>query len=197
MYDLTSIPVRHQLWEGWPPSATDDSVSSFAFSSHSFPQMADFTWICDWNHSLAFPVSRAVPYSVWLNKLHTFRVLSAQDVDGWSTWKSFLCARFSACFTQKGDVLDWSKAVQHCRSWSLLSDWTSGKSPGFYVCCECTSRCFPQYSYSPTPCLSLCLASVQEVSLLKSMRSQHWWQNPLTQNCPQIHEIVGFICIIH
>lgn len=29
VYDLTSIPVRHQLWEGWPPSATDDSVSSF------------------------------------------------------------------------------------------------------------------------------------------------------------------------
>ncbi|OXB78964.1 UNVERIFIED_CONTAM: hypothetical protein H355_013844 [Colinus virginianus] len=25
VYDLTSIPVRHQLWEGWPPSATDDS----------------------------------------------------------------------------------------------------------------------------------------------------------------------------
>lgn len=29
VYDLTSIPVRHQLWEGWPPSATDDSVSGF------------------------------------------------------------------------------------------------------------------------------------------------------------------------
>lgn len=27
VYDLTSIPVRHQLWEGWPTSATDDSVS--------------------------------------------------------------------------------------------------------------------------------------------------------------------------
>uniref|UniRef100_A0A5F8HAH5 Fas associated factor 1 n=1 Tax=Monodelphis domestica TaxID=13616 RepID=A0A5F8HAH5_MONDO len=26
VYDLTSIPVRHQLWEGWPPSATDDSM---------------------------------------------------------------------------------------------------------------------------------------------------------------------------
>uniref|UniRef100_A0A4W2IB12 UBX domain-containing protein n=1 Tax=Bos indicus x Bos taurus TaxID=30522 RepID=A0A4W2IB12_BOBOX len=27
-YDLTSIPVRHQLWEGWPTSATDDSQST-------------------------------------------------------------------------------------------------------------------------------------------------------------------------
>ncbi|XP_058408351.1 FAS-associated factor 1 isoform X2 [Diceros bicornis minor] len=26
VYDLTSIPVRHQLWEGWPTTATDDSV---------------------------------------------------------------------------------------------------------------------------------------------------------------------------
>uniref|UniRef100_A0A8C5R4M7 DMRT like family A2 n=1 Tax=Leptobrachium leishanense TaxID=445787 RepID=A0A8C5R4M7_9ANUR len=25
VYDLTSIPVRHQIWEGWPPSVTDDS----------------------------------------------------------------------------------------------------------------------------------------------------------------------------
>ncbi|KAK2519797.1 Faf1 [Columba guinea] len=25
VYDLTSIPVRHQLWEGWPPAAADDS----------------------------------------------------------------------------------------------------------------------------------------------------------------------------
>ena len=24
--DLTNIPVRHQQWEGWPASATDDSV---------------------------------------------------------------------------------------------------------------------------------------------------------------------------
>uniref|UniRef100_A0AAA9S4N3 FAS-associated factor 1 n=2 Tax=Bos TaxID=9903 RepID=A0AAA9S4N3_BOVIN len=28
VYDLTSIPVRHQLWEGWPTSATDDSQST-------------------------------------------------------------------------------------------------------------------------------------------------------------------------
>nr|XP_037855731.1 FAS-associated factor 1 isoform X7 [Chlorocebus sabaeus] len=28
VYDLTSIPVRHQLWEGWPTSATDDSFPS-------------------------------------------------------------------------------------------------------------------------------------------------------------------------
>ncbi|OCT82730.1 hypothetical protein XELAEV_18025263mg [Xenopus laevis] len=26
VYDLTSIPVRHQLWEGWPQSAQDDSI---------------------------------------------------------------------------------------------------------------------------------------------------------------------------
>ncbi|XP_038616151.1 FAS-associated factor 1 [Tachyglossus aculeatus] len=30
VYDLTSIPVRHQLWEGWPPSATDDSMCLLA-----------------------------------------------------------------------------------------------------------------------------------------------------------------------
>lgn len=24
--DLTNIPVRHQQWEGWPGSASDDSV---------------------------------------------------------------------------------------------------------------------------------------------------------------------------
>ncbi|XP_030064048.1 FAS-associated factor 1 isoform X2 [Microcaecilia unicolor] len=27
VYDLTSIPVRHQLWEGWPPAASDDSMT--------------------------------------------------------------------------------------------------------------------------------------------------------------------------
>ncbi|KAM8952120.1 LOW QUALITY PROTEIN: FAS-associated factor 1-like [Lycaon pictus] len=26
VHDLTSIPIRHQLWEGWPTSATDDSM---------------------------------------------------------------------------------------------------------------------------------------------------------------------------
>uniref|UniRef100_A0A8C9EI04 Fas associated factor 1 n=1 Tax=Pavo cristatus TaxID=9049 RepID=A0A8C9EI04_PAVCR len=36
VYDLTSIPVRHQLWEGWPPSATDDSMT-LAVSGVSFP----------------------------------------------------------------------------------------------------------------------------------------------------------------
>ncbi|XP_036111267.1 FAS-associated factor 1 isoform X3 [Molossus molossus] len=32
VYDLTSIPVRHQLWEGWPTSATDDSLSNYGHS---------------------------------------------------------------------------------------------------------------------------------------------------------------------
>ncbi|XP_068809199.1 FAS-associated factor 1 isoform X1 [Struthio camelus] len=36
VYDLTSIPVRHQLWEGWPPSATDDSMT-LAVSGLTFP----------------------------------------------------------------------------------------------------------------------------------------------------------------
>uniref|UniRef100_A0A8C5R2J2 DMRT like family A2 n=1 Tax=Leptobrachium leishanense TaxID=445787 RepID=A0A8C5R2J2_9ANUR len=36
VYDLTSIPVRHQIWEGWPPSVTDDSVM-LASSGISFP----------------------------------------------------------------------------------------------------------------------------------------------------------------
>ncbi|XP_018407962.1 PREDICTED: FAS-associated factor 1 isoform X2 [Nanorana parkeri] len=27
VYDLTSIPVRHQVWEGWPPSAQNDSMT--------------------------------------------------------------------------------------------------------------------------------------------------------------------------
>ncbi|XP_073213859.1 FAS-associated factor 1 isoform X2 [Lepidochelys kempii] len=36
VYDLTSIPVRHQLWEGWPPSATDDSMT-IAASGLTYP----------------------------------------------------------------------------------------------------------------------------------------------------------------
>nr|XP_042700932.1 FAS-associated factor 1 isoform X1 [Chrysemys picta bellii] len=36
VYDLTSIPVRHQLWEGWPPSATDDSMT-LAASGLTYP----------------------------------------------------------------------------------------------------------------------------------------------------------------
>ncbi|XP_038543232.1 FAS-associated factor 1 isoform X1 [Canis lupus familiaris] len=36
VYDLTSIPVRHQLWEGWPTSATDDSMC-LAESGLSYP----------------------------------------------------------------------------------------------------------------------------------------------------------------
>ncbi|XP_075472425.1 FAS-associated factor 1 isoform X2 [Ascaphus truei] len=36
VYDLTSIPVRHQLWEGWPPSARDDSMT-LASSGLSYP----------------------------------------------------------------------------------------------------------------------------------------------------------------
>ncbi|KFP50199.1 FAS-associated factor 1, partial [Cathartes aura] len=36
VYDLTSIPVRHQLWEGWPPSATDD-LMTLAVSGLTFP----------------------------------------------------------------------------------------------------------------------------------------------------------------
>ncbi|KAJ8408445.1 hypothetical protein AAFF_G00258590 [Aldrovandia affinis] len=34
--DLTNIPVRHQQWEGWPASATDDSVT-LAASGISYP----------------------------------------------------------------------------------------------------------------------------------------------------------------
>ncbi|KAM4720981.1 FAS-associated factor 1 isoform 3-T3 [Rhinophrynus dorsalis] len=36
VYDLTSIPVRHQLWEGWPPTARDDSMT-LASSGLNFP----------------------------------------------------------------------------------------------------------------------------------------------------------------
>ncbi|KAE8610155.1 hypothetical protein XENTR_v10012031 [Xenopus tropicalis] len=36
VYDLTSIPVRHQLWEGWPQSAQDDSMI-LASSGIDFP----------------------------------------------------------------------------------------------------------------------------------------------------------------
>uniref|UniRef100_F6TGH5 FAS-associated factor 1 n=1 Tax=Equus caballus TaxID=9796 RepID=F6TGH5_HORSE len=36
VYDLTSIPVRHQLWEGWPTTATDDSMC-LAESGLSYP----------------------------------------------------------------------------------------------------------------------------------------------------------------
>uniref|UniRef100_A0A672IEH0 UBX domain-containing protein n=2 Tax=Salarias fasciatus TaxID=181472 RepID=A0A672IEH0_SALFA len=34
--DLTNIPVRHQQWEGWPASASDDSMT-LALSGISFP----------------------------------------------------------------------------------------------------------------------------------------------------------------
>ncbi|XP_078141822.1 FAS-associated factor 1 isoform X1 [Centroberyx gerrardi] len=34
--DLTNIPVRHQQWEGWPASATDDSMT-LAVSGISYP----------------------------------------------------------------------------------------------------------------------------------------------------------------
>lgn len=34
--DLTNIPVRHQLWEGWPASASDDSMT-LAVSGISYP----------------------------------------------------------------------------------------------------------------------------------------------------------------
>uniref|UniRef100_A0A8C8DUH9 Fas (TNFRSF6) associated factor 1 n=1 Tax=Oryzias sinensis TaxID=183150 RepID=A0A8C8DUH9_9TELE len=34
--DLTNIPVRHQQWEGWPASASDDSMT-LAFSGISYP----------------------------------------------------------------------------------------------------------------------------------------------------------------
>lgn len=30
--DLTNIPVRYQLWNGWPPSATDDVCILFTSS---------------------------------------------------------------------------------------------------------------------------------------------------------------------
>uniref|UniRef100_A0A8C0PX49 UBX domain-containing protein n=1 Tax=Canis lupus familiaris TaxID=9615 RepID=A0A8C0PX49_CANLF len=36
VHDLTSIPIRHQLWEGWPTSATDDSMC-LAESGLSYP----------------------------------------------------------------------------------------------------------------------------------------------------------------
>ncbi|KAG9483013.1 hypothetical protein GDO78_009118 [Eleutherodactylus coqui] len=36
VYDLTSIPVRHQVWEGWPPSAQSDSMT-LASSGLNFP----------------------------------------------------------------------------------------------------------------------------------------------------------------
>ncbi|XP_029474343.1 FAS-associated factor 1 isoform X3 [Rhinatrema bivittatum] len=36
VYDLTSIPVRHQLWEGWPPTARDESMT-LAASGINFP----------------------------------------------------------------------------------------------------------------------------------------------------------------
>ncbi|XP_063283871.1 FAS-associated factor 1 isoform X1 [Pelobates fuscus] len=36
VYDLTSIPVRHQIWEGWPPTVVDDTVN-LASSGISYP----------------------------------------------------------------------------------------------------------------------------------------------------------------
>ncbi|KAM4642274.1 FAS-associated factor 1 isoform 2-T2 [Discoglossus pictus] len=36
VYDLTSIPVRHQLWEGWPASVRDDSMT-LASSGLNYP----------------------------------------------------------------------------------------------------------------------------------------------------------------
>lgn len=33
--DLINIPVRHQQWEGWPVSASDDSVRDTLKSLHS------------------------------------------------------------------------------------------------------------------------------------------------------------------
>lgn len=36
VYDLTSIPVRHQVWEGWPPSAQNDSMT-LASAGLNFP----------------------------------------------------------------------------------------------------------------------------------------------------------------
>ncbi|XP_063795634.1 FAS-associated factor 1 isoform X2 [Pseudophryne corroboree] len=36
VYDLTSIPVRHQLWEGWPASAQNDTMT-LASSGLNFP----------------------------------------------------------------------------------------------------------------------------------------------------------------
>nr|XP_014353899.1 PREDICTED: FAS-associated factor 1 [Latimeria chalumnae] len=36
VYDLTNIPVRHQIWEGWPSSATDDSMA-LVVAGLSFP----------------------------------------------------------------------------------------------------------------------------------------------------------------
>ena len=33
--DLTNIPVRHQQWEGWPASASDDSVRHTHARAHT------------------------------------------------------------------------------------------------------------------------------------------------------------------
>lgn len=40
--DLTNIPVRHQQWEGWPASASDDSVSSSPTRKHNSNRFIDF-----------------------------------------------------------------------------------------------------------------------------------------------------------
>lgn len=35
IFTLTDIPVRHQMWSGWPPSANDDTI--LAVSGINFP----------------------------------------------------------------------------------------------------------------------------------------------------------------
>lgn len=132
VYDLTSIPVRHQLWEGWPSSATDDSVSSLLFIS--FLPKNGWFYMDFWLQSLSgiyCLICSTLTLHTWEFCCGRCKCTNAQDLDDWSSGRWFLGVRFSACFTQKGNILDWSKAVQWFGSWSLLSDWASGKKPWF------------------------------------------------------------------
>lgn len=94
-----------------------------------------------------------------------------------------------------------SRLKQSCAAfWKLKSiEWLNFRKKALifmYSLSAYVDIFHPQCISSPSSCLSLCLASEQEVFLLKSVRSHHWWQNPLTENCPQIHEIVGLTCSI-
>lgn len=40
--DLTNIPVRHQQWEGWPASASDDSVRGTHRHPHALKNTLGF-----------------------------------------------------------------------------------------------------------------------------------------------------------
>lgn len=82
------------------------------FSSHSCLEKADFTWIFDWNHSVAITVTS-----------HTFSVgvedINAQGLGACSSGKGFLCIRFSACFLFH---FSHSRLKQSCTAfWKLKS----------------------------------------------------------------------------